>query len=75
MFDPSVINLILVTGAAGAFFLVLKWLADGRLHTDSEVEGLRADKEALLGVNKAQADALRRSNELLSKSLGRRPDA
>lgn len=70
--DPGVINLFLVTGAAGAFFLVLKWVTDGKLHTDSEVTGLRQDKADLLSLNKAQADALKRSNELLSKALERR---
>jgi hypothetical protein len=73
--DPSVVNLLLVTGAAGAFFLVLKWLADGRFHTDSEVVGLRQDKEALLAVNQSQADALKKSNELLAKALEHRRDA
>lgn len=64
MFDPNVINLILVTGAAGAFFLVLKWLAEGKFHTHSEVQGLGEDKRALLAINKDQAEALKHSNEL-----------
>lgn len=69
MFDPNVINLVLVTGAAGAFFLVLKWLADGKFHTHSEVVGLREDKKALLAVNRAQAEALKASNELHEAAL------
>lgn len=72
MLDQSVLQLLLVTGAAGAFALVLKWLADGKFHTDSEVIGLRQDKEALLAVNREQAAALRKSNELLEQALKRR---
>lgn len=65
--DPNAIQLITVGGAAGAFFLVLKWLADGKFHTDSEVVGLRADKQALLDINKEQASALRQANSHLSR--------
>lgn len=72
MVDPGIVNLLLVTGAAGAFFLVLKWLADGRFHTDSEVQGLRADKESLLAVNRDQAEALRDANKLLAEAIKRR---
>lgn len=67
--DGNILQLLLVTGAAGAFFLVLKWLADGKFHTHSEVVGLREDKEALLAVNRAQAEALKQSNDLHQRAL------
>ena len=59
--DP--LQLILSTGAAGALFYIVKLLVDGKLHTNSEVDGLKADKADLLKINAAQADALRQSNE------------
>ena len=67
--DGSVLQLLLVTGAAGAFFLVLKWLADGKFHTHSEVAGLREDKKTLLAINKTTAEALKQSNELHQRAL------
>lgn len=66
-FDP--IQLLTLTGAAGAFFLFIKWIADGKFHSHSEVEGLRQDKVELLAVNKEQAAALKASNDLLAKVL------
>lgn len=69
MTEASVLQLITVGGAAGAFFMMIKWIADGRFHTHSEVEGLRQDKADLLKVNAAQADALKESNNLLAEAL------
>lgn len=69
--DPtvtSIITLLTVGGAAGAFYVILRWLIDGKLHTHSEVEGLQRDKADLLAVNKTQADALERSNSALERS-------
>lgn len=65
----AILQLLTISGAAGAFFLVLKWLADGKFHTHSEVQGLRDDKKALLAVNKDQAEALRASNVLHERAL------
>lgn len=47
--DP--IPLITITGAAGAFFWVLQWIVNGKLHTDSEVQGLKEDKKVLFDAN------------------------
>lgn len=71
MLDPAITNLILVGGAAGAFFVVLWWLIGGKLHTDSEVQGLKQDKADLLAINKAQAEALKDSNAALAKASAR----
>ena len=65
--DPSIVSVITVTGAAGAFFLVLKWIVDGKLHTESEVSGLRQDKADLLKINTEQAEAMRHSNEVFEQ--------
>lgn len=59
--DP--LTAITVGGAAGVAILVLKWMVDGKLHTDSEVQGLKADKADLLKINAAFAEALKLSNE------------
>jgi hypothetical protein len=70
--DLGPLQLLVTAGAAGAFYFVLKWLVDGKLHTHSEVEGLRADKVALLEVNKEQAAAMKHTNELLEAAITRR---
>ena len=67
--DPSLVQALTVGGAAVAFFLVLKWIIDGKLHTHSEVEGLRQDKIDLLQINKDQSAALAASTEAHAKSL------
>lgn len=69
--DPAIVQGLTIGGAAFAFFLMLKWLADGRFHTDSEVQGLKQDKVDMLALNKELTAALKRSNELLKKALER----
>ena len=61
--DP--LQLIITGGAAGALFYVLKLLVDGKLHTSSEVDGLRDDKSKLFGANGRLAAALEQTNALL----------
>jgi hypothetical protein len=69
--EAQIIQVITVAGAAGAFFLVLKWIVDGKLHSDSETAGLRQDKADLLKINADQSEALKRSNELLATTQDR----
>lgn len=64
MNDPS--QIILTLGAAGALFYVLKLIVDGKLHSSSEVDGIRADKKELLAVNARMADAIDKSNDQLT---------
>lgn len=65
--DP--LQLILVTGAAGAFFWVLKWIVDGKLHTHSEVQGLRADKAELSATVKTLTEAVTAGNKTMEEIL------
>jgi len=67
--DP--LQFITVAGAAGALGWVLKLITDNppKLHSHSEVEGLRQDNADLKKVNRTQADALKASNELLPEIL------
>jgi len=46
-------------------------LTSGKLHTSSEIDGLRKDKEDLLSVNKRMSDALDQSNKLLEDLVGK----
>ena len=64
-------QLIITGGAAGALFYVLKLIVDGRLHSTSEVDGLRQDKKDLLAANTRLAAAIERSNNLLERTLDR----
>ena len=63
--DPY--QVIVLGGAAGALFWVLKLITDGKLHSSSETEGLRQDKVDLLKINETQGRALRASNEQLAE--------
>ncbi len=72
MTETSIFQLITIGGAAGAFFLMIKWIADGRFHTHSEVEGLRQDKADLLKINADQSEALKTSNRLLEEAIQHR---
>ncbi len=67
MTDP--VQLVTVLGAAGALLLVLKWIVDGKLHSNSEVSGLREDKKELLKTNSELAEAVKKSNDLLAKII------
>jgi hypothetical protein len=75
---PSDVTTLIITGgAAGAFFLVLKWIVDGKLHSHSEVGGLQQDKKDLLTINSTLSSALDKSNDQLKmiiELLGGRPD-
>lgn len=62
--DPY--QLIVLGGAAGALFWVLKLITDGKLHSSSETDGLRQDKVELLKINETQGKALRASNEAMA---------
>jgi hypothetical protein len=66
--DPA--QLVTVLGAAGALLLVLKWVVDGKLHSSSEVDGLREDKKALLAINAALSEAIDKSNDQLTMIIG-----
>ena len=70
----SVVDLILQGGAVVALVWVVVLLTTGKLHTSSEVEGLRRDKADLLVVNSHLSGALEQSNELLRLAITRRGD-
>jgi hypothetical protein len=67
MGDP--IQLLVLTGAAGAFLWVLKQIIDGKLHSSSETDGLRQDKVDLLRINGGLNDGLKASNAQLTEIL------
>lgn len=67
MTDPA--QTITILGAAGALLLVLKWIVDGKLHSHSEVDGLKEDKKALLQTVEELSEAIRTSNEQQAKII------
>ena len=67
MTDPA--QTITILGAAGALLLVLKWIVDGKLHSHSEVDGLKEDKKALLNTVNELSEAIRTSNEQQAKII------
>lgn len=69
MTPEQIVQSITVGGAAAAFYWVLKLLVDGKLHTDSEVNGLRQDKIDLLRINSALSDTLGNTNTQLAEVL------
>jgi hypothetical protein len=74
--DPKALEaisqLILQGGAIVVLIWVVTLLTSGKLHTSSEIDGLRKDKEDLLAMNKRISDALEQTNDLLDKHIGRR---
>jgi len=64
-------QLILQGGAIVALVWVVVLLTSGKLHTSSEVDGLRKDKDELLAINKRMSDALEQSNKLLEDLVGK----
>lgn len=60
---------VLQTGGSIAVGTVLFWFVQqfiaGKIHSDSEVDGLRDDKKALILINSSQAEALRQANEVI----------
>jgi len=73
-FDPKTIEaisqLILQGGAIVVLIWVVTLLTGGKLHTSSEIDGLKKDKDDLLAANKRIGDALQQSNDLLQKFVG-----
>ena len=67
--DP--VGAIAVGSAAGALFYVLTLLVGGKLHTTSEVNGLREDKKQLFSANVRLAAAVEQSNVLLQQLVER----
>ena len=67
----SVLQFITVGGAAVAFFWVLRLIVEGKLHSSSEIDGLRQDKQDLLEINSKLSEALDKSNALLQLALER----
>lgn len=63
------VQVVLVTGAAGALFYVLKWVVDGKLHSHSEVAGLQADKKELFEANKLKDEAIAEATATLKSIL------
>lgn len=67
----SLSQLILQGGAIVVLVWIVTLLTSGKLHTSSEIEGLRKDKENLLEVNKRVSEALEQSNKLLEDIVAR----
>jgi hypothetical protein len=70
--DPVAISQLVLQGGA---VVVLTWvvtlLTGGKLHTSSEVDGLKKDKSDLLAINERMSEALQQSNQLLEATIGR----
>ena len=67
----AVSQLILQGGAIVVLVWIVTLLTSGRLHTSSEVDGLKKDKEDLLAANKRLSEALDQSNSLLEDLVGK----
>lgn len=65
--DP--LQAITLAGAGGVALWVLKQLVDGKLHTHSEVEGLKADKAELWKANAVLQSAVDVGNKTLLEIL------
>lgn len=66
--DP--LQAVTLMGAAGALLWVVKLIAiDEKLHTDSEVKGLKADKAALWAANRSLQRAVDASNTTMAEIL------
>lgn len=61
--EASIIQFVTVLGAAGALLWVLNQIIAGKLHSSSEVDGLKQDKADLLDIVQSQGEALRKTNE------------
>lgn len=64
------LSLVTLLGAAGALLYVLKLIVDGKLHSSSEVDGLKQDKKDLIESNEDLTQALGAANQQLSVALG-----
>ena len=73
--DPDTLKAITDLIIQGGAIVVLVWvvnlLLSGKLHTDSEVDGLRRDKADLLVANKDLSEALDQNTELLRLAIER----
>jgi hypothetical protein len=67
----SLSKLFLQGGAIVALVWIVVLLTSGKLHTSSEVEGLRKDKSDLLTINERMSEALEQSNKLLEDLVGK----
>lgn len=63
------VEAITVAGAAAVAVWVIWLVVAGKLHTDSEVQGLREDKKALFEANTIKDTALLEANETLKSIL------
>lgn len=70
-FFESLSTLILQGGAIIVLIWVVLLLTGGKLHTSSEIDGLRKDKETLLEINKQISKALEQSNGLLEELVSK----
>lgn len=72
--DPETVGAISQLVLQGGAIVVLIWvvtlLTGGKLHTSSEIDGLKKDKDDLLAANRRIGEALQKSNELLEKFIG-----
>lgn len=65
----EVVKFLTIGGAAAVALYVLTLIVNGKLHSNSEVEGLRKDKESLTTQNDELAKALAASNETIEALL------
>lgn len=70
--EPGLIQAITILGAAGVALWILRLMTEKepKLHTHSEVEGLRADKAALWEANRGLQHAQEATNATLAEILG-----
>jgi hypothetical protein len=67
----AITQLILQGGAIVVLVWVVMLLTSGKLHTSSEIDGLRKDKDDMLAINKRMSEALEQSNKLLEDLVGK----
>lgn len=64
----GVVEAIPQISAAAVLAYVLKLFVDGKIHSNSEVAGLREDKSALLESNLHLSEALKSAHQQLDKA-------
>jgi hypothetical protein len=69
MTESSVLQLFSTVGAAAALLYIVKQFIDGKLHSSSEVDGLRDDKRRLMEMNANQSAALDAANQQMERLI------
>lgn len=71
MSEAAILQLISTGGAAVVLFWVVAQFVGGKIHSESEVEGLRKRIEALTAINDRYAIQFDKVNEILEKAVER----